>query len=71
MKKIARFIFPEWEAWEDVSCYERSGRYILLQMRKRKKDNKKKFRRAKMGFINDFSSKGRIFERVINKTNLQ
>jgi hypothetical protein len=65
MKKLIEFLFPKKTNWVDVSPFEVSGVYYLLQMRTTIKTNRKEFRRAKMGFINDHSEKQTIYKNVL------
>ena len=51
--------------WKDVYCYDRAGAYYLLQMKINLKTNKKKFRRARMGSINDYAQKETIYENAL------
>lgn len=63
MKKIKQFFFPEKSKWFDISCFECEGTYRLIQMRYRLDNNKKQFRIAKIGFVNDPSQKSGIYNR--------
>lgn len=65
MERILRFIFPEYSKWHDIEMFESSGHYNLIQMRYRIDNNKKEFRIAKIGFINDFSKKSEICRKVL------
>lgn len=67
--KIKKLFFPEKSMWIDISCFDESGEYILLQMRFNLKNNKKEFRRLSMGFVNDSRVKPTIFEKVIGVNN--
>ena len=49
--KIKKLFFPEKSMWIDISCFDESGEYILLQMRFNLKNNKKEFRRLYMGCV--------------------
>jgi len=60
----AIFNSGKWSKWIDVGCYEVSGYYFLMQMQFHLTTNKKRFRRAKMGWVNDYMSKPEIFEQT-------
>ena len=67
--KIINYLFPKKSSWIDISMHEDSGYYNLIQMRYRLDNNKKEFRKAKMGFINDYKVKSFIYGKVISKNN--
>lgn len=47
--------------------FDSSGHYKLIQVRHRLDNNKKQFRTASIGFVNDYTVKQRIYEAVIGK----
>lgn len=63
---LSLFKIKNWSQWTDVGLYDDEGRYYLIQMRYDLKTNRKKFRKAKMGFINDFGQKHDIFRTVMS-----
>jgi len=67
MKKAIKWLFPEKSKWVDISCFDRAGKYYLIQMRYKIESHKKEFRIAKMGFINDFTRKPNIYDNVFSK----
>jgi len=66
MKKIINYLFPNKSKWIDISMFDRDGHYKLIQMRIRLDNNKKEFRIANIGFINDSSVKEKIYESVLS-----
>ncbi len=60
------FIFPKYTKWKDIQLYDSDGHYKLVQMRIRVRDNKKIFRTTSLGFINDYTVKNSIRERILN-----
>ena len=58
-------IKTNWSKWIDVGCYESSGHYFLIQMKYDTKTNKKIFRKAKMGFVNDYTKREGIFQNIL------
>ena len=66
MKKIINYLFPNKSKWIDISMFDRDGYYKLIQMRIRLDNNKKEFRIANIGFINDSSVKEKIYESVLS-----
>lgn len=66
MKQIKKWLFPEKSKWIDISCFEVSGYYKLIQMRYVLHNNKKEFRVVNIGFVNDYTQKLKIYEIVIN-----
>lgn len=65
-KYLSNLFFPPMSKWIDIGCYEVGGNYYLLQMRYRIDNNKKYFRRSKMGFINDYRIKEALYEKVLS-----
>lgn len=61
---LATFKMRKWSQWIDVGCFEVSGRYYLMQMQFDLDTNKKRFRRAKMGWVNDYVNKPELFEKA-------
>ncbi len=68
MNIIIEFLFPEKSKWVDISCFENGGYYYLIQMRVTLKNNKKHFRVAKIGFINDHTQRARIYTGVLSSS---
>ena len=66
MKKILNYLFPKKSKWIDIYMFDRSGHYKLIQMRVRLDNNKKEFRIADIGFVNDFTVKLKIYESVLS-----
>ncbi len=66
MKKIINYLFPKKSQWFDVGCYERDGHYKLIQMRFNLDNNRKEFRTANMGFINDYKIKNELFDVILS-----
>ena len=62
---VMRSIFPEKSKWIDIYVFEDSGRYKLIQMRYRLDNNKKEFRTASIGFVNDYTVKQKIYENIL------
>lgn len=58
---LAIFKRSKYSMWIDVGCFDVSGKYYLMQMQFNLSTNKKRFRRAKMGFINDNTSKSELY----------
>lgn len=69
LRKILQTIFPKKSKWIDIYMFEDSGRYKLIQMRYRLDNNKKKFRTASIGFVNDYTVKFKIYENVLLERN--
>ena len=65
INKILKTLFPEKCKWIDVGMYDKFGHYKLVQMRYRLDNNKKEFRTASIGFINDYTVKLKIYENVL------
>jgi len=65
LKFLKEFFFPAKSKWIDVGMYEHSGYYKLVQMRYRLNNNKKEFRKASMGFINDPYNKEKLFSNTL------
>lgn len=65
-QKIINYLFPKFSEWFDIGCYENSGKYKLLQMRYNLETNKKQFRSASMGFINDYTVKLSLYEKALS-----
>jgi hypothetical protein len=62
---VMRSIFPKKSNWIDIYMFENSGKYKLIQMRYRLDNNKKEFRTASIGFVNDYTVKLKIYENVL------
>ena len=62
---VMRSIFPKKSNWIDIYMFEDSGKYKLIQMRYRLDNNKKEFRTASIGFVNDYTVKLKIYENVL------
>jgi hypothetical protein len=62
---VMRSIFPQKSKWIDIYMFEDSGKYKLIQMRYRLDNNKKEFRTASIGFVNDYTVKLKIYENVL------
>jgi len=62
MNKLIKKILGEYSQWIDVGGFDLDGYYYILQMKYNLKTNKKKFRRARMGFINDYQAKQNIYK---------
>jgi hypothetical protein len=62
---VMRSIFPKKSKWIDISMFEDGGNYKLIQMRHRLDNNKKEFRTASIGFVNDYTVKLKIYENVL------
>lgn len=62
---VMRSIFPKKSNWIDIYMFESSGYYKLIQMRYRLDNNKKEFRTASIGFVNDYTVKLKIYENVL------
>jgi hypothetical protein len=65
MERLINFIFPKKSKWIDVYMFETSGKYNLIQMRYRLDNNKKEFRTASIGFVNDYTVKSKIYNAVL------
>lgn len=70
IETFIEWLFPKKSKWVDIGCFDRSGNYYLLQMRITIKNNKKHFRQAKMGFVNDWQNKEVIFKNSIHQPNI-
>lgn len=64
------FLFPKYTNWIDIQLYDSGGHYKLIQMKIRLRDNKKIFRTNTLGFINDYTVKDSIRQRILT-TNIQ
>lgn len=64
---VMRRIFPKKSKWIDIYMFERSGEYNLIQMRYRLDNNKKEFRIASIGFVNDYAVKLKIYENILRE----
>jgi len=64
MTKLLNYLFPKKSQWFDIGCCETSGTYKLVQMRYNLKTNKKEFRKASMGFINDYTVRHILYEKA-------
>lgn len=62
---VMRSIFPKKSKWIDIYMFEDIGKYKLIQMRYRLDNNKKEFRTASIGFVNDYTVKLKIYENVL------
>mgnify|MGYP000704706204 CR=1 FL=1 len=60
-----KILFPKKSAWIDIGFCDNQGNYHLLQMRYRLDNNKKEFRKVKIGFVNDHTQKDCIYECVL------
>lgn len=60
-------VFPKKSKWIDIYMFEDSGKYKLIQMRYRLDNNKKEFRTASIGFVNDYTVKLKIYENVLSE----
>ena len=60
------FFFPKYTKWIDVQLYDSGGHYKLVQMKIRIRDNKKIFKTITLGFINDYTVKDSIRQRILN-----
>ncbi len=60
------FFFPKYTKWIDIQLYDSGGHYKLVQMKIRIRDNKKIFRTNTLGFINDYTVKYSIRQRILN-----
>ena len=60
--KIIDYVFPAKTKWIDIGNCEVSGKYYLVQMRTTIRTNKKQFRKAGMGWINDYTNKPTLFK---------
>lgn len=49
MKRLINWLFPAYSKWEDVMLIEEGYKVYLLQIKHRIKDNKKQFRKARIG----------------------
>ena len=65
---IYNFLFPKKSKWIDIYMYENQGIYKLIQMRYRLDNNKKEFRIATIGFVNDYTVKPKICENVLHSS---
>lgn len=66
MKTILNYFFPKKTKWIDIQVYESSGYYKLIQMRYRLDNNKKEFRTANIGFVNDYTVKLKIYDAILS-----
>lgn len=66
MKKIINYLFPVKSQWFDAGLFEDQGTYKLIQFRLNYKNNKKTFRVASMGFVNDDTQKETIYKNVLS-----
>jgi len=62
-------LFNNKSKWVDVGFSDNSGRYFLFQMRYRLDNNKKEFRKVEIGFVNDYTQKLSIYEKVLSVNN--
>ena len=65
MQRILNYFFPKKSKWIDIYLYDDSGHYKLIQMRYRLDNNKKQFRTALIGFVNDYTVKQQIYDNVL------
>ena len=65
VRSILNFFFPEKSKWIDIYMFENEGRYKLIQMRYRLDNNKKEFRIASVGFVNDYTVRSKIYENIL------
>ena len=59
----------KWSKWQDIGCFDVEGHYKLLQMRQHIGNNKKQFRQANIGFINDYTVRQKIYDYVMQCKN--
>jgi hypothetical protein len=52
-------------SWIDVGMFDSSGHYKLTQMRMVIESNKKEFRTVDLGFVNDYTTKLGIYDKVL------
>jgi hypothetical protein len=57
-------LFPKKSKWIDLGYSDNCGNYYLYQMRYRLDNNKKEFRKIKIGFVNDHTQKQLIYEQI-------
>jgi hypothetical protein len=62
---MIKIIFPKKSKWIDIYMFQNSGKYKLIQMRYRLDNNKKEFRIASIGFVNDYTVMLKIYENVL------
>ena len=65
IQNILNYLFPKKSKWVDIYMFEDNGRYKLIQMRHRLDNNKKEFRIASIGYINDNTVKSKIYENIL------
>jgi len=65
-EKLKNYLFPEKSKWFDVGMFEESGRYKLIQMRFVLKNNKKSFRVVSIGFVNDYTVRSSIYQKILS-----
>lgn len=61
MKKVINYLFPEKTKWVDIGTCDVSGVYYVVQMRATIKTNRKQFRMARIGFVNDHAAKSNLY----------
>jgi hypothetical protein len=54
MLKIWKYIFGDWNKWQDVSCTESLGWIGIVQTRTEKRTGKRQIRKKKI-WVNDYS----------------
>ena len=59
---LATFKRRKYSQLVDVGCFEVNGKYFLMQMQFDLDTNKKRFRRASMGWVNDYTSKAELYQ---------
>lgn len=69
MEKLIKILFPDKSQWFDIGMFEDDGRYKLIQMRYVLKNNKKSFRVTSIGFVNDYTQKANIYNKVLSISN--
>ena len=65
VRSILNLFFPKKSKWIDIYMFENEGRYKLIQMRYRLDNNKKEFRIASVGFVNDYTVRSKIYENIL------
>ena len=57
-------LFPKKSKWIDLGYSDNCGNYHLYQMRYRLDNNRKEFRKVKIGFVNDHTQRPFIYEQI-------
>lgn len=66
MKSIINYFFPVKSQWFDIAMVDNNGVYKLVQMRYVLKNNKKSFRIASIGFVNDYTQRAEIYKNTLS-----